>query len=170
VSYSTLEVKTDFAITSDENGEITSAAATSAVTNVSGQKFSDEQLSLMGTNIGAIQQGGVTRGYGDNTTELLTAVAAKETIFGAANPAKDAPARKDPAINPLQLSGGLGTLDRQHNIQGALGVLSWAGTPSGFDPRSTYDRFTAGKKGAPSGVLDLFMKFYNGIQEDSLYK
>ncbi|WP_148215059.1 MULTISPECIES: hypothetical protein [Acidobacterium] len=138
-------------------------SASSTVSNVSGYAFSGSQLSTMGANIGMIQQGGVGLGLGANTTELLTSIATKETLMGAAPPAAGEPAFKNPAINPLQLSGGRANMNVQHNITGGLGVVQWAGRPSDYDPRSTYTRFS----GQPSGVVDLFMKFYNGLQEQT---
>jgi RHS repeat-associated protein len=158
--YSTLSVTTNFSATS-ASGKISAVAASSTVANVSGHTFTDAQLATMGTNVAAIQQGGVTRGFGENTTQLLTSFAAKETIFGAASPAAGEPAFKDPAINPLQLSGGRATMDRQHNVEGGLDIVGWAGRPVSFDPRGTYTRFS----GQPSGVVDVFMLFYNGLSE-----
>ncbi len=163
VVYSTLNVSTKFTVDSNSQGKITSVSASSTVSNVSGYAFSNSQLSTMGANIGMIQQGGVGLGLGANTTELLTSIATKETLMGAAAPAPGEPAFKNPAINPLQLSGGRANMDVQHNITGGLGVIQWAGRPSGYDPRSTYTRFS----GQPRGVVDLFMKFYNGLQEQT---
>jgi hypothetical protein len=100
-------------------------------------------------------------GLGANTTELLTAVAGQESTWGAHPPAPGEPARKDPFINPLQLSRGRETLDFGHNVQGGLDVIEQAGRRYDYSPRPTYQHFSA----QPSGVIDSFMRLYNGISE-----
>lgn len=120
-----------------------SAAASSSVSNVSGHAYSDSQLATMGKDIGAMQGAAVTMGFGANTTQLMTAVGAVETRFGAADPAKGSPAYMNPAINPMQLTGGNGAnMNMMHNIDGAMGVFDWAGSRSGFDPTATYTRYS----------------------------
>jgi len=82
-------------------------------------------------------------GFGPNTTQLVTGIGAAETRFGAASPYSGAPAYMNPAINPMQLTGGNGAnLDLNHNVEGAMGILDWAGRPSTFDPTATYRRYS----------------------------
>ena len=142
---STLKVTTNFSVTTDAKGNV-SASASSTVQNVSGHAFSASQLETMGTNIGAMQQAAVTMGFGANTTQLVTAIGAAETRFGAA-PNGTGHAWMDPSINPMQLTGGNGAnLDRHNNIQGAMNILDWAGRRSDFSPGSepgdTYYRYS----------------------------
>ena len=160
VVYSTVSVTTTFSVTAGSGGAAI-ASATSSVSNVSGHQFSSSELSKMSGVMGQIQGSGVFSGFGGNTTQLLTSFAAKESLMGAAAAAQGAPAFKDPAVNPLQLSGGRANLDLQHNIEGALGVVSWAGRPVGFDPARTYSRFS----GQSAETVRLFMLFYSNLAE-----
>ena len=158
-----LSVSTKFSVTSDDKGNITNVSASSTVQNGTGHQFSDSQLAAMGSTIGAIQQAGVTMGFGANTTELLTAFAAKETVMGT-YPNPGAPDFKQSFVNPLQLScssGQCATLNRGSNIQGALDDLDRKGSRFDFEPRATYQHYS----GQPSGVIDVFMKEYNSIHE-----
>jgi RHS repeat-associated protein len=151
---STLKVTTNFTLTTDAKGNV-SASASSTVQNVSGYAYSANQLATMGTNIGTMQQAAVGMGFGQNTTQLVTAVGAAETRFGAAAPYSGAPSYMNPAINPMQLTGGNGANGNlNHNVEGAMGVLDWAGSPSGFNPTSTYYRY--------SGRTDAAMANWNG--------
>jgi hypothetical protein len=44
----------------------------------------------------------------------------------------------NPAINPMQLTGRNGAnSDLNHNVEGGMGILDWAGSPSTFDIVST---------------------------------
>ena len=138
---STLKVTTNFSVTTDAKGNM-SASASSTVANVSGYKYSDSQLATMGTNIGTMQQAAVGMGFGANTTQLVTGIGAAETRFGTA-PNGTSHDYMNPAINPMQLTGGNGAnLNLNHNVEGAMGVLDWAGSPSGFDPTPTYYRYS----------------------------
>ena len=65
----------------------------------------------------------VGRGYGANTTQLMTAIGMAETQFGAARPGEKA-LWKDPSINPLQLSNGRANMDLWHNVNGALNEVT----------------------------------------------
>lgn len=139
---STLKVTTKFSLTTDAKGNVT-ASASSTVANVSGHQFSDKQLATMGTDIGTMQQAAVTMGFGPNTTQLVTAVGAAESHFGTSPPYAGAPAYMNPAINPMQLIGKNGAnLDLNHNVDGGMDVLDWAGRPSTFDPTATYSRYS----------------------------
>lgn len=133
---STLSVTTKFNVNTDTKGNV-SVSASSTVANVSGHSFSDSQLSTMGKEIGAIQQAGATMGFGQNTTQLLTAMGANETVFGTAQASEPSPF-KAPAINPLQLSGGRANGDLNHNIQGALDVFKYFGSMSDYSPLASY--------------------------------
>jgi RHS repeat-associated protein len=163
--YSALKLTTTFSVTTNAKG-VSSVSATAKAENVSGDSLSKSKLDLMGTNLGAIQAAGVQRGgYGQYTTELLTAIAGKEGLFGAASNPPGSADFKDPAINPLQLSGGRANLDRQHNIAGALDVLDWAFRATDtleFNPRPIYEKYS----GQPSTTVDGFMQIYNNISED----
>jgi hypothetical protein len=113
------------------------------VEDASGYKYSDKQLGTMGKDIGTMQQAAVMMGFGQNTTQLVTAVGAAESRFGAAPAYKGAPSYMDPATNPMQLTGGNGAnTDLNHNVEGGMGILDWAGTPSTFDPTATYTRYS----------------------------
>ena len=158
--YSTISIQTNFNVTTDDKGN-TSVSATSTASNVSGLKLTQGALDIIGSTNAAVQQAGATMGLGANTTQLLTAVAGEETKWGSAPPSPGEPARKDPFINPLQLSGGRGTMDFTQNIQGGLNVLEQAGRPYDYSPRPTYQRYSTG----PSGVINAFMRLYNGIGE-----
>ncbi len=139
---STLKVTTNFSVTTDAKGNM-STTASSTVANVSGAKFSDSQLATMGKDIGTMQQAAVGMGFGANTTELVTAVGAAESHFGASPPYSGAPGYMNPAINPMQLTGGNGAnMDLNHNVEGGMGILDWAGRPSTFDPTATYTRYS----------------------------
>ena len=139
---STLSVTTKFSLTTDAKGNV-SASASSTVANVSGLKFSDSQLATMGKDIGTMQQAAVGMGFGQNTTELVTAVGAAESHFGASPPYSGAPSFMNPAINPMQLTGRNGAnTDLNHNVEGGMGILDWAGRPSTFDPTATYTRYS----------------------------
>jgi hypothetical protein len=97
----------------------------------------------MGTALGTMQQAAVGMGFGQNTTQLVTAVGAAETRFGPADPANHAPSFMNPATNPMQLTGHNGANgDLNHNVEGAMGVLDWAGSQSGFNPTATYRRYS----------------------------
>jgi hypothetical protein len=138
---STLKATTNFSLTTDAKGKVT-ASASSTVANVSGHQYSDSQLATMGKDIGAMLQSAVTMGFGPNTTQLVTAVGAAETRFGAADRAKGAPSFVNPAGKPMPITGRNGAnMDPMHNIEGGMSVLDWAGSPSGFDPTPTYYRY-----------------------------
>ena len=97
----------------------------------------------MGKNIGAMQQAAVTMGFGPNTTQLVTAVGAAESHSGTPPPYAGAPSYMSPAINPMQLTGGNGAnMDLNHNIEGGMDILDWAGRSSTFDPTATYYRYS----------------------------
>ena len=157
---STLKITTNFTVTTDAKGNM-SASASSTVENVSGHAYSASQLSTMGGNIGAMQQAAVTMGFGANTTQLVTGIGAAETRFGSdANGTSHA--WMNPAINPMQLTQGSGaTLDRQHNIYGAMGVLDWAGSSVDFDPTKTYYRYS----GRTPAAMANWTGTYSSIQE-----
>ncbi len=133
---STLSLTTTFNVTTNARGKV-KVSASSTVANVSGHEYSDRQLATMGKEIGAIQQSAATMGFGANTTQLMTAVAAGETVFGTARPSEKSPF-KAPAINPLQLSGGRANGNLMHNIQGALDVFHYFGSKVDFDPIPSY--------------------------------
>jgi len=138
---STLKVTTNFSVTTDAKGNM-SASASSTVENVSGHAYSASQLATMGTNIGTMQQAAVGMGFGANTTQLVTGIGAAETRFGTA-PNGTSHDWMNPAINPMQAIQKNGAnLDRNNNIERGMGVLDWAGTPSNFDPTSTYYRYS----------------------------
>jgi len=100
--------------------------------------FSNQQIALMSRNIGLIQQTAATMGFGENTTQMMTSIATGETMFGAAKASEPSPA-KNPAINPLQYSGGRATLDLQQNIEGALtNVYRYYGSQVNYAPLATY--------------------------------
>jgi hypothetical protein len=120
-------------------------SAGSTVENVSGYAYSNDQLATMSRNIGAIQQSAVMMGFGGKTTQLMTAVAANETAFGAARATEKSPF-KAPAINPLQLSGGRANGDLMHNIQGALDVFDYFGSKVDFAAIPTYRGYSDGSK------------------------
>lgn len=156
---STLKVSTNFSVTTDAKGNM-SAAASSTVSNVSGHAYSDGQLATMGKDIGAVQQAAVTMGFGANTTQMMTAVGANETAFGAAQATSSNPF-KAPAINPLQLSGGRANGDLMHNIQGALDVFDYFGSKVDFAPIPTYRGYSDGSVPTMSN----FGAVYNSIKE-----
>jgi RHS repeat-associated protein len=142
---STVKITTTFNLATNAKGKL-SASAASTVENVSGHEYSAKQLTTMGTNIGLMQQAAVTRGFGQNTTQLVTGIGAAESAFGA-SPNGTIHAWMNPAINPMQLIKSSGaTLDRNHNIMGGMDVLQWAGKPSGYSggtgERDTYYRYS----------------------------
>jgi RHS repeat-associated protein len=133
---STLSVTTKFNLTTDAKGNV-NVSASSTVSNVTGYKYSDSQLATMGKDIGAVQQSAVMIGFGQNTTQLMTAVGANETAFGTARASEPSPF-KAPDINPLQLSGRRANGDLMHNIQGALDIFDYVGSKVDFAPVPTY--------------------------------
>jgi RHS repeat-associated protein len=134
---STLKVTTNFSLTTDAKGNV-SASASSTVANAGGHTYSDSQLATMGKDIGTMQQAAVTMGFGQNTTQLVTSIGAAETAFGG----DSGPTGKmNPATNPMQLVKGANS-DLNHNVDGAMDVLDWAGRPSTFNPTATYSRYS----------------------------
>jgi len=162
---SIIDIKTNFTKTTDANG-VVSFTATSTATNLSRPAFSSSQLSQIGSTVGAIQGAGVQWGLGANTTQLLTAFAAKESTLGAGLPAAGQPPTKNPFINPLQLSGNRETMDRMHNIQGGLYEIDRNGRRVDFDPRQTYSGFNGNPNHAVrDAATNIFMHEYSGIVE-----
>ncbi len=156
---STVNVTTNITTVSNSTtGAVVSASASSTATNVSGLKFNSSQLATIGSSIGAIHQEGASMSLGANKSQLVTAIAARESTLGTRVP-----------LNPLKLScssGSCANEDRQHNIQGALNVLQRSGKASNYDPAKTYWRY--------NGVRDLkqrqanvdnFMRIYDGISQ-----
>lgn len=139
---STIAVSMNFSKTTDKNGAV-SWSVSSSVSNVSGKAFSKGELSTMGNTISHMQSAAINGGFGKNTTQMVTAVGMAETRLGTQS-MPGAPAFKAGNINPMQLSGGRANMNLDHNIQGAMGVLHWAGRPSNFDPTSTYRRYSDG--------------------------
>lgn len=108
-----------------------------------------------------IQNQGVTKGLGENTTELLTALAVKESTLGIEDP-----------VNPLQLSyssGTCSTSDKVSNIEGALDIFNWAGKSSNFSPSPTYFKYNGPQKkpGQQEKNTQIYTKIYSGIVEAS---
>ena len=100
----------------------------------------------MGRSTAHMQMAAIGRGFGANTTQMVTAIGVVETGLGAmSNPR--APAFKQGPVNPMQLSGGRANLDLDHNIRGAMDVIEAFGRPSNFDPTSTYRRYSDGRPG-----------------------
>jgi RHS repeat-associated protein len=157
---STVKITTNFSLTTGAKGKV-NVSATSTVANVSGHQYSDSQLATMGKSIGAVQQSAVTMGFGNNTTQMMTALGAAETAFGTAR-ATEASPFKAPDINPLQLSGGRANGDLMHNIQGALGVFDYFGRKIGFDPIPTYRRYSDGS--VPT--MANFTSIYGSVVEE----
>ena len=116
----------------------------------------------MGKSIGAVQQSAVMMGFGNNTTQMMTALGAAETAFGTAL-ATEASPFKAPSINPLQLSGGRANGDLMHNIQGALNVFDYFGRKIGFDPIPTYRGYSDGS--VPT--MANFTSIYGSVVEEA---
>ena len=157
---STLKVTTNFNLTTDAKGNV-NVSASSTVENVSGHQYSSGELSTMGKDIGAIQQSAVMMGFGANTTQMMTAVGAAETVFGTARASESSPFKAS-AINPLQLSGGRANGDLMHNVQGALNVFDYFGRKVDFDPIQTYGGYSDGS--VPT--MANFMLTYNSVTEN----
>jgi RHS repeat-associated protein len=159
---STLKLTTTFDIKSSSDGKI-SVAASSKAEYVSGDKLSDARLAVIGNNSGLIQQSAALMGFGDKTTQAMSALAAAESVFGTSAPGEKA-AWKAPAINPLQLSGGLArgnTLEQ--NIEGALDVYDGAGQRHGFsDPKRVY---RGGFDDGSGAAGRHFNRIYDSIKE-----
>jgi RHS repeat-associated protein len=158
---STLKVTSNFTLTTDSKGHVSSSVS-STVENVSGHQYSSDQLAFMGKVVGLTQQSAVMMGFGDKTTQMMTALGAAETQFGASKPGESAP-WKAPSINPLQLSGGKAkgkTLEQ--NIEGALGVFDYFGKPQHFNPIPTYQGYSDGS--VPT--MANFTSTYNSVSED----
>ena len=161
-----LKVTTNFKLTTDSKGNV-SATASSSVEQMSGSlKFSANQLATMGQTIGAMQGATVTMGLGPNTTQLVTAIGSEESHFGTSAPLSGAPAYMNPAINPMQLIGKYGaSMDFNHNIDGAMGILDWAGRPSDFSPGSapgdTYYRYSD----HTPATMNMWTNIYGSINE-----
>ncbi|WP_423141688.1 hypothetical protein ACOYW6_12795 [Parablastomonas sp. CN1-191] len=139
---STIAVTMHFSKTTDSKGNA-SWGVSSSVSNVSGAAFSRPQLSTMENSINAMQKAAIGRGFGETTTQMVTAIGVAETHLGTYS-APGAPAFKAGAINPMQLSGGRANMNLDHNVRGAMDVVQWAGKPSGYDPTSTYGRYSDG--------------------------
>ena len=88
-----------------------------------------------------MQNAAIGRGFGADTTQMVTAIGLVESHLGTLS-APGAPAFKAGAINPMQLSGGRANMSLDHNVKGAMDVLQWAGHPSNYDPTSTYGRYS----------------------------
>jgi RHS repeat-associated protein len=114
-----------------------------SVGNVSGRAFSNSELGTMANSVAHMQVAALGRGFGEQTTQMVTSIGVAETRLGTA-PNPGAPAFKQSAVNPMQLSGGRANLDLDHNIRGAMNVVEWAGRPSNYDPTSTYQRYSDG--------------------------
>lgn len=97
----------------------------------------------MANSVAHMQVAAINGGFGDKTTQMITAIGVVESRLGTSS-APGAPDIKAADINPMQLSGGRANLDLDHNIAGALDVLRWAGRPSNYDPTSTYTRYSDG--------------------------
>ena len=159
---STVNVTTNMTtISNSSTGAVVSANASATATNVSGAAFSSAQLSTIGSTIGAVQQAGASMALGANSSQLMTAITAKESTLGLMAPA-----------NPLQLSGSSGYQphpgDTAYNIQGALNVLQERGKGSGYDPATTYNRYNGVSDPIQRATnVSNFMNIYNGMTQSS---
>jgi RHS repeat-associated protein len=163
---STIGLEMDFTVTRDKNGKV-SVAVSSKATNISGDKLSASKLATIGSISGAIQQSAALRGFGETTTQAMTALGDAETVFGTAKAGESASWKK-PSINPLQLSGGRAkghTL--QQNISGALDVWEDVGEHHNFDPKKTYAH---GYSDGRTNSTDHFDAIYDSIQETATPK
>jgi hypothetical protein len=100
--------------------------------NVKGEKYSSSVLYKMASIAAAVQQSVALRGFGENTTQLMTALADAECEFGTLK-SQESASWKQCSINPLQLSQGRAkgkTL--QQNIDGALDQFAEDGIGSNF--------------------------------------
>ena len=139
---STISVSMQFSKTTDSDGKA-SWSVSSTVSNVSGKAFSSGQLATMGSSLDAMQNAAIGKGFGATTTQMVTSIGLAETHLGTYS-APGAPAFKAGAINPMQLSGGRANMNLEHNVQGAMDVMKWAGRPSNYNPTSTYRRYSDG--------------------------
>jgi hypothetical protein len=161
-----LKVTTNFKLTTDAKGNV-SATASSSVEQTSGSlKFSANQLATMGQTIGAMQGAAVTMGFGPNTTQLVTAIGSEESHFGTSAPYAGAPGYMNPAINPMQLTGKNGAnMDFNHNVDGGMGILDWAGRSSDFNPGSaTGDTYYRYSDHSPA-TMNMWTNIYGSINE-----
>jgi RHS repeat-associated protein len=144
-------------ISNSDTGAVVSASATATAANVSGPGFTSGQLSTIASTVAAVQQAGASEALGPNPTQLLTAITAKESTLGVLNP-----------VNPMGLSPSSGNppnRDREHNIEGALGVLQDKGERYDFDPGRTYRAYNHSK--GVDGKVQKFMQIYNGIDQST---
>ena len=164
--YSTMSIQTKFSVTTDDNGKV-SVSATSTASYVSGQKLTDGAYSLIGERVGQIQQAGATMGFGAHTTEMLTALGGKETLWGATAGHGENQFGKDPFINPLQWSGGhASATDLEGNIQGALNIFKSYQAKNKNDLASWYGHYRAGNVPDMGAGKD-YKRWYSGIVESS---
>jgi hypothetical protein len=164
--YSTMALQTKFTVTTDENGKV-SVSATSSASYVSGAKLEAGAYSLIGERVGQIQQAGATMGFGPHTTELLTALGGKETLWSASAAPNVNNFDMDKFVNPLQWAGGKASpVDLEGNIKGALGVFK-AFEPKGQDPATWYGHYEGGNiPNVKAGAN--FSKWYTGVVESAV--
>jgi RHS repeat-associated protein len=155
---STISLSTNFTVTHDDKGNISSVTTSATASNVSGVPLPKSELATIASTDAAIQKQGVTMGFGQNTTELLTALGVKESTMGFQS-----------STNPLQLSNGLENGDVNHNIKGGLDIFNWAGKRSNFSPYPTYFRYNGPQKkpGQQEKNAQIYTKIYSGIVEAS---
>ena len=160
----TVKISTTFNLTADSKGNVT-VATSASVQQLGGRStLSDAQLGVMASNAAVVQSLAVGRGYGANTTQLMTAVGITETNFGASRPGEKAP-WKDPSINPLQLSNGNGNMDLWHNVNGALDIFTQAGRGSNYDATGTYSKYCGSYCTDNPGAMTNFNDVWNSISE-----
>lgn len=167
--YSTMKLTTTFNVTTGSNGK-QSVAASSSAEYVSGAKLSASQYKTIGSMSGLVQQAAALMGFGDKTTQAMTAVNAAETVFGTRSDSS-APAFKQAGVNPLQLSGGRANMDLEHNVEGALQDWDDKGNIGNRfgNPMALYDGPHGYSNGAPDTTA-LFDAIYGSITESYTVK
>ncbi|MFV3132086.1 hypothetical protein, partial [Niveispirillum sp. KHB5.9] len=107
---STVLVKMNFTLTENENGDV-SASVSATVENLLGREISATHRSTMGNIVETIQKEAIGRSFGENTTQMVTAIGMAESRLGTSAAPPKTPAFKAPDINPMQLSSGRANLE-----------------------------------------------------------
>lgn len=160
----TISIQTNFTVTKDDKGNA-SVSATSTTSYVSGKPLTDGQLGIIGSTNAAVQQAGATMGFGANTTELLTALAGKETLWGASAAPSVNNFGMDKFVNPLQWLKGSAT-DFNGNVEGGLGVFKGYQRP-GQDVGKWYGHYEGGNVPNRAAGAD-YSRWYSGVVESAV--
>lgn len=122
------------------------ATATAVNTDQANIRLTPEQLETAGKVAGEVVSQAGGRGV---SREIALGIAAKETFLGT-DPRPGAKDFQQPAINPMQLSGGRANTDLAHNVAGAVEVYLERSKNQTLPLKDSFYRYGPGKK--PGGL------------------